>query len=304
MSWFAVAIIPPILYAVGNYIDKALLSKQLKGGGVGTILIFSCFLGALTLPIVYFLGPNVFAINPITAFILSINGSLTVLAVLFYLYAIEHDEITTVVPILQLTPVFGFLTGYIFLGETLNLYQTIGSLAIVIGAIIISFDISEGGQLTIKKKVLILTAMSALVFSISGTIFKLFALDEGYWRTQFWEYAGIAIFGLILFLFVSNYRKSFLALFSRNKKAAIGLNILAETVMVSADLVMNFATLLAPVVLIYVVNSFQPVFVFILGIALTLMFPRFIKESLSKKHVAQKVVTIFIMVIGLVMLYH
>lgn len=303
MNWFLVALIPPALYALGNFIDKAILSKELRGGGVGTIAIFSCLLGALTLPVIYFLEPSVFAINSLTAFILSINGILTVLAVLCYLYAIEHDDISAVVPILQLTPVFGFATGYIFLGETLTISQMIGSAIIIIGAIIISLEINHLGKIALKKRVLALAAGSALIFSLSGTIFKYFALDEGYWRTQFWEYIGIAIIGMLFFALVKNYRESFLSIFRENKKTIVGLNIGAEVVMVSADLVMNFATLLAPVALIYVVNSFQPVFVFILGIGLTLLFPAVIKESLSRRHLLQKILTISIMILGLFMLY-
>ena len=111
MSWFLVALIPPILYATGNYIDKALLSKWIKGGGVGAIVLFSCFLGILTLPVIYVIEPGVFSIPPLVASIMAINGALTVVAVLCYLHAIEFDEITAVVPILQLSPVFTFLTG-------------------------------------------------------------------------------------------------------------------------------------------------------------------------------------------------
>ncbi len=303
MHWFLIALIPPLLYAIGNYIDKAILSKHLKGGGVGTILIFSCLLGALTLPVIYFIEPGVFSIQSTAAWALIMNGALTVLAVLCYLYAIEHDDISAVVPILQLTPVFGFITGYILLGETLTRYQMLGSAIIVMGAVLISLEITERGNVALKKRVLALAAASALLFSLSGTIFKFYALDGGYWKTQFWEYVGIAILGALFFVFIKSYRQSFLSSFKENRGTIIGLNISAEVVMVAADLVMNFATLLAPLALIYVVNSFQPVFVFVIGILATLLFPHLIKESLSRKHVLQKILTILTMVLGLLMLY-
>src|SRR3990167_7549727 len=211
MNWFLVALIPPVLYAAGNYVDKVILSKQLKGSNVGNIVTFSCFLGALTLPIIYLIEENVLPASGATALILALNGALTVVAVLGYLYAIEHDDISAVVPILQLTPVFGFMTGYVFLGEVLNITQIIGSAIVIIGAVIISLEITETGRISFKKKVLALAAGSAFVFSLSGTIFKYFALNEGYWRTQFWEYTGIALSGLILFVFVRSYRLSFIS---------------------------------------------------------------------------------------------
>ncbi len=303
MNWFLVAIIPPILYATGNYIDKALLSKWIKSGGVGAIVLFSCFLGILTLPIIYFIEPGVFTIEPLVGTIMALNGALTVVAVLCYLHAIEFDEITAVVPILQLSPVFGFFTGYIFLGEMLTALQIFGSAIIVIGAIIISLDISHVGKVIFRKRAVIYAVTSAFIFSLNGAIFKFFALDEGYWRTQFWEYIGIAIIGLVFFYFIPTYRNNFISVIRNNRIAAISLNLLAETVMVSADLIMNFATLLAPVTLVYVVNSFQPVFVLLLGVGFTLLFPKVIKESLMTRQLVQRGLTIFLMVLGLIMLY-
>src|SRR5690606_36725186 len=111
-----------------------------------------------------------------------------------------------------------------------------------------------------------------------------------------------AIFGLLLFLLVKSYRQSFLSVFKDNQKSIVGLNVVAEVTMVSADLVMNYATLLAPVAIIYVLNSSQPVFVFVIGIIATILFPKIIKESLSRTHLAQKFLTILTIVLGLLML--
>jgi hypothetical protein len=59
-----------------------------------------------------------------------------------------------------------------------------------------------------------------------------------------------------------------------------------------------YATLLAPVALVLVVNSFQPLFVFALGIVLTLLLPRVAKESLDRRKMLQKGVGIGLMVVG------
>ncbi|OHA88418.1 MAG: hypothetical protein A2653_02530 [Candidatus Zambryskibacteria bacterium RIFCSPHIGHO2_01_FULL_43_25] len=303
MNWFFIAILAPILYSAGNYVDKIILNKHFKGSGVGTIVIFSCFLGALTIPIIFFIEPAVFAIPTIKTFIMMLNGGLTVLAVIFYLYAIDEDEISVVVPILQMTPVFGFFISFFLLGETLTFFQIIGSAIIIIGATIISIDISYDGNLGFKKRMLTLASASAFVFALNGTIFKYFALDFGYWQTEFWEYVGIAIVGFLIFIFVKQYRYNFVSAIKNNRYSIIGLNFLAEIIMVSGDLIVNFATLLAPVALVYVVNSFQPVFVYIYGLLFTLFLPKIIKESVSKKQLIQKTLTICMMVVGSVLLY-
>lgn len=65
---------------------------------------------------------------------------------------------------------------------------------------------------------------------------------------------------------------------------------------------MNFATLLAPLALVWVVNGFQPFFVLLYGVIITLFFPKFGTESLLKKHLVQKVVAILIMFVGVLLL--
>jgi hypothetical protein len=65
-----------------------------------------------------------------------------------------------------------------------------------------------------------------------------------------------------------------------------------------SEAVTLYATLLAPVALVLVVNSFQPLFVFALGIVLTLILPRVAKESLGHTKMLQKGVGIGLMLIG------
>jgi hypothetical protein len=65
-----------------------------------------------------------------------------------------------------------------------------------------------------------------------------------------------------------------------------------------SEAVTLYATLLAPVALVLLVNSFQPLFVFTLGIALTLFFPRVAKESLGRMKLLQKGAGIGLMLVG------
>jgi hypothetical protein len=73
---------------------------------------------------------------------------------------------------------------------------------------------------------------------------------------------------------------------------------LSRTLFSVGEAVMLHATLLAPVALVLLVNSFQSLFVFIIGIALTLLFPRLAKESLGRTKMLQKGVEIGLMLIS------
>jgi hypothetical protein len=65
-----------------------------------------------------------------------------------------------------------------------------------------------------------------------------------------------------------------------------------------SEAVTLYATLLAPVALVLLVNSFRHLFVFTFGIVLTLYFPRVAKESLDRPKVLQKGAGIGLMLLG------
>src|SRR5262245_40023851 len=104
--------------------------------------------------------------------------------------------------------------------------------------------------------------------------------------------------GLIFLVYVPSYRRDFITLFKQSKVGAVGLIALSKTLFSVSEAVTLYATLLAPVALVLLVNSFQPLFVFALGILLTLFFPRVAKESLGRVKMLQKGVGICLMLVG------
>jgi uncharacterized membrane protein len=298
MNWFLIALLPPALWSVTNHIDKYLLGKYIKGGGVGALMIFSAMIGFFILPIIYIFNPAVLGIGITRALLITINGAFYILAALPYFYALQKDEASVVVPLYQLIPVISYALAYLVLGETLNSLQIIGGMFIVLGAIGITLELSKGEKIKIKSQVFWLMLLSSFLFSINFTFFKYFALDLDFWTTSFWEYSGFAISAVLMGVLVKSYRKEFLNLMKNNKIPILGLNGFNETVNIVAKLSFNFASLLAPVTLIWVVNGFQPLFVFVYGVLLTLFFPHISKESVSKRHLLQKITAIILMFFG------
>jgi len=63
MNWFVIALIGPFLYAITNHIDKILLEKFFKDGGVGTLILFSSLLSVVALPVVLIAEPTVLMVD-------------------------------------------------------------------------------------------------------------------------------------------------------------------------------------------------------------------------------------------------
>src|ERR1044071_1486607 len=117
MSWFVIALVGPIFLACANQTDKHLLDEHLHGE-VGSLIIFSSLFSAVALPIIVMADPAAYAVGLGLGVLLAINGMLTVIAVLFYFYALSEDDASCVVPFYQTIPIFALALGYIILDET------------------------------------------------------------------------------------------------------------------------------------------------------------------------------------------
>ena len=83
----------------------------------------------------------------------------------------------------------------------------------------------------------------------------------------------------------------------------ITLNTISEILTIIGNLLTNYAILLAPVAMIYLVSSFQPAIVLFLTIVATKFFPNIAKENLTRKILLPKIVSIFIIILGSVILF-
>jgi len=300
-NWFLLALIAPILWSIVNHIDKYMLSKYLKDRGVGALLIFSALSSVLILPIIaFFYRSEIFNISGMDFLILIFVGFLSSGAFYFYLAGMEMEEASIVVPLFQLIPVFGYFLSYLILGESLNTYQILAALLVMSGIMILSLEIDEENKLKFKTKVLI----SSFLFALHDTLFKKVAIVENFWVSVFWQYASLTIFGLLILVGIKKFRKEFFGMFFNNMgKKIFFVNIMSEILYILGNLANNFATLLAPVAVVLVVSSYQPLFVFIGGVLLTIFLPKIATERISRKHLFHKLISIIIIIIGSYLLY-
>lgn len=297
MNWFWIALFAPALWSITNHIDKYLLSKYVKGATSGALIIFSSIFGIFALPFILIFEQNIFNIGSLDIFLIISSGILYLLGVIPYFKALEQDDASVVIPMFQTIPIFGFIYAYFLLGETLTSKQILASILIIIGAIAISLDL-EHKIPKLKKSILFYMVLSSATFAGVDLLFKFVAINEGFWISTFWHFVGYVIFAIFVLIFIKTYRQQFMRIMSQNKIPVIGLNSLNELLNIVARGMFGFASLLAPLALVQVVNGFQPFFVFIFGIILTLFFPHLGSEKLTKKSIYQKIVAIIIIFVG------
>jgi len=298
MHWFLISLIPPLFWAITNYIDTYLIEKHTKKEGIGALIIFSALIGFIIAPAIFVFNPGVLSIPLFDISILIITGIFGVLWVIFYLYALESDETTIVIPLFQIIPVMTFVLGFFILGETLTINQAIGSMVIVIGGFFLGLNLEKEDGLSFKWKPFILMMISSFFVALNEVLFKLVTVPDSFVISTFWSYVGYIIIGIFLYVLVTPYRIAFNNLVRTNTKTFFGLNAINEVVNTTADITMRFAILLAPVALVQSVNSFQPFYILVIGIFLTKFFPHINEQKIDRKSLIQRIVSIAIIIIG------
>ncbi len=307
MTWFFIALGAPFLWAIVNIADQYLVSKYSekdKERSSGGLVLFSSLIGIFIALGIGIFTPGVFGIILLDKILLIVAGGLSICWIILYLYAIEIEDISVIVPWFLTVPVFGYVLGYIFLGETLTFYQILGSIIVFLGLILISIDFFEDkDRKGVKKQIIIYMLSASLIVAISGIIFKYVTIGGNFWVSSFWEYFGLGVIGLILFTLVPKYRLEFMFMHKKGGRKIFFVNIVSELMTIFGNLLTNFALLLAPVAMVYLVGSFQPAIVLLLIIIGTKFFPHIIKENISHKILIQKIIAIIIMIVGSLLLF-
>jgi hypothetical protein len=64
-TWFVLAVISPLLWAMCNHIDKIVLDRYFKEGGVGTLIIVSALASVIATPFLYLIDPSVLDVGEV-----------------------------------------------------------------------------------------------------------------------------------------------------------------------------------------------------------------------------------------------
>jgi drug/metabolite transporter (DMT)-like permease len=286
MSWLVFAFSGPILWAASTHIDKYLVERYFKDSNVAVLLIFTALVGLITLPFIWFLVPGVADVGPANAALMAFSGLLYMGAMLFYLRALQSEEASVVAPFFQAAPLFGFVLGYVVLGETLSPAELTGGALIIGGTVLVSLR-SDLHKSKFNGRLAALMLACALSLAVSSLIFKIFALRDEFWPTTFWMFVGEALFGAAL-LAIASYRRQFLDLLRQNPGAVLSINATNELINLGGGLGTRFALVLAPLSLVQAIGSTTTLFVFGFGVVLSIFFPALGRENLSRRELLHK----------------
>jgi drug/metabolite transporter (DMT)-like permease len=298
MSWILLAFCGPVLWAASTHIDKYLVDKYFKDSGVGALLIFTALIGLLGLPFIAAFV-DVFTIGTTGIAVTSLSGLMYLTAMYFYLRALQQEEASVIAPLFQTSTLFTYAIAYFVLHETLTGPRLLGGALTIAGTLVVGYE--PGGASRFKLRIVALILACTATLAASTVIFKLFAIRDAFWPVTFWNFAGEALFGAAM-LCVPHVRRDFLGMFRKDPYAVAGINGANELINLGGGLAARYASLLGPVSLVQAIGGTTSFFVFLFGVLLSLFFPKFGREDLSRGSLIRKGLAVALIVAGVILI--
>lgn len=233
----------------------------------------------------------------VTTYLIIVTAILDIVVLWCYLKAIQKDEPTQVIIYYQLVPVFGLAAGWLLLGETVNGGQGIAMAVILLGTTMMTFGLVKG-KVSFALHTFFYMIPAAAVWGFELAIFKLAALEVNEWHALFWKHIVLALLGVILFLTVPSYRKSFLFVMKSNSGTVLGLNLFNEVTYMIGTISVAVAVMPEDVAIVLIPETFQSIFVFAIALFLVKFLPKYASESFDLKHTFKKMTSIAVTLLG------
>lgn len=296
------AIVAAIFYASTNHIDKFLISKAVKNADYRSLILVSTIIAGGVMALIYlFVCGFELSFDLPSIAILFVNSALYTVANIFWFKALDRDDTTIVVIMFQLIPVFMLLLSPLFISEDgITTIQLIGGLIITIAAVFITYE-------PVKKKfdrekliTLAIMIVVSILYALWFILERFINSGHDFNKTIFWSNVTLFLVGIIIFVFIKAYRKSFNKMLKSNGTKVIGLNLVNELLNSFGGVLSTFAGTMASISLVsFATQGVQPFAVMIMGIAIAKLSPKIEKENITKKEIVKRSFAIVLCVIGL-----
>lgn len=293
-NWIFFTLLAEIMWSFTSLFDKIILSK----GHIRSPYVFIVFNGAMNILLVFLLPFFDFGhLSFMDMAIALAAGLFLTIGVIFYYKAVQHEEISRVLMLWQLIPIFVLTASFLLLGETLTKRHFIGFLLLFAAGIMVSYR--KANRKLILSKAFYLMILSTLPISLYYIMSKHIYEAADFWSAFMW--LRVAAFSGVLVLFIPSVRKQFITTIKNMKSGAKGLIGFKMIVDFSAFILLGYAMLNGPISLISALGSAAaPIFIFIIASFTAVCFPNLIKESVDKKSILIKVLAVLLITAGIV----
>lgn len=305
MFYISVAIAAYFLIALQTILDKFMLTTN----RVSEPATYTFYVGLMSL-FTFALFPFGFHLIGWVPLVLSILSGVIFIYGIFCLFtAIEKNEASRVTPLVTaIIPITTIITSTLFLGEIFSMQEIFGVILLIFGGVFISLQFFSG---SFKPKKMFsgfyLTVLAGVLIAVAFSLFKYLYNQDNFFNVFIWTRLGLTVGALSLLLFPV-WRKAILGSFqgishAKKENRRTGILFVANKVLGGVGSALtHFAVSLGSVAVVNALASMEAVFVFILGITLSVKFPAIFQEKRNLRNVLHKTLAICIIVAGIALI--
>ena len=291
--WILFSILAAITWSVVNIVDKYVVTKWVDKPIVPVLIMG---ITGLVIGLGIIIPRGLSELSYINVIWTLVAGIFYTLMNIFYFKAAKIEEISRIVPLFSLVPLFVAILSAIFLGEIFTITTYLGIAFLVIGAILISSrkltKISVG-------KAFWFTILGILSISINYVITKYLLSFADFWTI--FSYTRMGAFLAVIPIFFLNYH-DLVHIVKVHGKKVVGVMTANEALNVLAVLFITIAAATGFITLVNALASIQPFFVLVFAVVLSIWYPKILREEITKSTVFIKLVAIILLFIGVLLI--
>lgn len=292
MSWIFLSILAALIWSVVNIFDKYIISKLVEKPIVPVIVMGTIGLIASATIFIFHGFQPLSVINIVLAIV---AGIFYALVTFLYFHAIKIEELSKVIPLFYLTPLFILIIAAFFLGEIFTPLKYLGIILLVAGAVTISSN-----KLSLDfGRAFWLMVLASIVMAFNQVITKYLLGFADFWTI--FGYIRIGAFAALVPTIIMNI-ESFKSIYKNRGLKPFGFITASESLNMLGVLSITLAATTGFITLVNALSSVQPFFVLLLTVIISVFYSQILKEEVGKSIVARKIFAIVIMFIGVILI--
>ena len=304
MNWLILVAATVILDSLRIFIDNYTSDTYFKStGAVSQKLFYAYAYIAVAFLAIVFLWGELSNIPTVDIIILIISGIISSISGIFYYKVLEIDDSNNLAIFIQLAPILYLIYDWCTGAKFVPL-QLVAFVIILLAPFLVIFSSRKNARKT-KIKAVILSFLYVLVAVIGNLFFVgVNSTDFNFGLVIAFIFLGKGLGNLIIIYSRPKLRRRYWAVFHKSHGKVLKPLILNSAIGFTKDFTYRASLVAAPTVALasVVSDSSEPIVVFLLGIVLTLIYPKFGREKLDRKNVLVHLVATIFVVIGIILI--
>ena len=302
MLWLFLCVIVAFIWSFSAYIDNYITDVVFKGKKPQSMKIFNGITYLLfAVGILFFFDIEEVSLEHIVLLLLS--GIASSIASIPYYLALREEEPTAGVVFYQLVPIIYLFTDWLLFGENIKPLQLFAFIIILIAPVVILFSRKRPRSRRIEFNAAILFSLYALILAFSGLLSTRVGENYNFHSIFFYFLVGRGVSDVVLYATHADWQQRMKYIWRRKKWQFLLTIVPNQIICVIAEFLSRYALIIGVASLVSVTyNILELIFTFVLGIILSLIWPKFGREKLERHVVIAHLIAIILTTIGIILI--